>query len=409
MCGVPYGNVDVDRLLATLTLVETTPGGSRWACRRRASARWNRCSSPSIRCTGTSTGTTPCARRRACSSARCAGAVRAGEHHGRDARRGHRRRADGAADHAGRQRARGGHPLARLYKRALDLPASDVPGDAAAVDRATIPTCSSAWRTASRRRWAWRRASCCSIFPRVPRCSPWTCRSGPAAGRSSGSPTRAAPASSGLPRVADELYRSARRFRVFVVARRTGRSTRILDLLPCPPPRCRRRVDEQVVTGLRSTRHDDPSRLFSPTRPERSWRQWLPAAPWPKRTPDPDHRLQEQQLRVLRQVGGPPPGERFRARGPRRRGNGRHQGRAGRSHGRPLLPHGPRRQVPHRGPRARRRYPSPARREAEGRGPGRAGHADRHAGHGASRARQPSHSRWCRSSPAGKTTPYARH
>ena len=26
MCGVPYGNVDVDRMLATLTLVETAPG-----------------------------------------------------------------------------------------------------------------------------------------------------------------------------------------------------------------------------------------------------------------------------------------------------------------------------------------------------------------------------------------------
>ena len=37
MCGVPYGTVDVDRLLATLTLVETaTRAGTRWACRRRA-------------------------------------------------------------------------------------------------------------------------------------------------------------------------------------------------------------------------------------------------------------------------------------------------------------------------------------------------------------------------------------
>ena len=36
MCGVPYGTVDVDRLLATLTLVETAPDATRWACWRRA-------------------------------------------------------------------------------------------------------------------------------------------------------------------------------------------------------------------------------------------------------------------------------------------------------------------------------------------------------------------------------------
>ena len=58
-CGVPYGEVDVDRLLqgfAILTDPET--GASRWACMKRPSAPSSRCSSRSTRCSETFTGTT---------------------------------------------------------------------------------------------------------------------------------------------------------------------------------------------------------------------------------------------------------------------------------------------------------------------------------------------------------------
>jgi HD superfamily phosphohydrolase len=47
MCGVPYGVIDVDRLLTSLTLAPGDEG-----------QRWNRCCSPSTRCTATCTGIT---------------------------------------------------------------------------------------------------------------------------------------------------------------------------------------------------------------------------------------------------------------------------------------------------------------------------------------------------------------
>jgi hypothetical protein len=50
----------------------------------------------------------------------------------------------------------------------------------------------------------------------------------------------------GLPRVADELYRSARRLRVFVASAPARSLNGILDLLALPAPEVRRRVDEQA-------------------------------------------------------------------------------------------------------------------------------------------------------------------
>ena len=78
---------------------------------------------------------------------------------GRD-RRGHRRRADGAAHHPRRQALAAAIRARRLYKRAMDLPASDVPDGA---DRGSprIRTCWSGWRTPWRAKWASRRARCC--------------------------------------------------------------------------------------------------------------------------------------------------------------------------------------------------------------------------------------------------------
>ena len=46
----------------------------------------------------------------------------------------------------------------------------------------------------------------------------------------------------GLPRVADELYRTARRLRVFVAATPRGSLDGVLDLLTCPAPEVERRL-----------------------------------------------------------------------------------------------------------------------------------------------------------------------
>ena len=50
----------------------------------------------------------------------------------------------------------------------------------------------------------------------------------------------------GLPRVADELYRSARRLRVFVASAPPRPLHGILDLLALPASEVRRRVREQA-------------------------------------------------------------------------------------------------------------------------------------------------------------------
>jgi HD superfamily phosphohydrolase len=85
MCGVPYGEIDVDRLLHSLVVVEAPDGGAAEAgaaaggsgrgpadrpsaSSRRGSPRSSRCSLPSTRCTATCTGTTPSGARRRCTS-----------------------------------------------------------------------------------------------------------------------------------------------------------------------------------------------------------------------------------------------------------------------------------------------------------------------------------------------------
>jgi hypothetical protein len=50
----------------------------------------------------------------------------------------------------------------------------------------------------------------------------------------------------GLPRVADELYRSARRLRVFVRDMPSAPLRAVPDLLTCPAGELRRRLDEQA-------------------------------------------------------------------------------------------------------------------------------------------------------------------
>ena len=60
-CNVPYGGVDVTRLLGSLRVLETR-GSRGWASATRASARSTRCCTRGRRCSTTSTGTTPTAR-----------------------------------------------------------------------------------------------------------------------------------------------------------------------------------------------------------------------------------------------------------------------------------------------------------------------------------------------------------
>jgi hypothetical protein len=50
-----------------------------------------------------------------------------------------------------------------------------------------------------------------------------------------------------MPRVADELYRTARRLRVFGAATPSGPLDGLLDLLTCPAPEVERRLDGEAL------------------------------------------------------------------------------------------------------------------------------------------------------------------
>ena len=134
MCGVPYGEIDVDRLLNSLVLVdEPTDGPSRRGrAARRASPRSSRCCSRSTRCTGTCTGTTRCAARPRCTS---------GSSMRRSPPATSMRGALSTFDDEGllhRLGQRGTSPLLsalrerRLYKRVLECPAAELEDDALA-------------------------------------------------------------------------------------------------------------------------------------------------------------------------------------------------------------------------------------------------------------------------------------
>jgi hypothetical protein len=245
MCGVPYGTVDVDRLLATLTLVEVAPGRFEVGVLEKGvsalesllfakyqmyrNVYWHH----AVR-------SAPCMFKRAVRGAVARGTVTVAE-------------IAEATDDGLMERlvTRDGNALAiairarRLYKRALDLPASDVPSetepwvaddpdllerveDALALEVGLTP------------------GDVLLDFPA--RSSmlgvdlPLRTRSGAVerltdAGRAG---------QLGLPRVADELYRSARRLRVFVreVPRTPLRG--VPDLLTCPAAELRRRLDEET-------------------------------------------------------------------------------------------------------------------------------------------------------------------
>jgi HD superfamily phosphohydrolase len=244
MCGVPYGTVDVDRLLATLTLVETAPGRFEVGVLEKGvsalesllfakyqmyrNVYWHH----AVR-------SATCMFKRAVRGAVARGTVTVDEiAEATD---------DGLMD---RLVTRDGNVLAaairarRLYKRALDLPASDVPADTEPWV-ADDPDLLERVEDALAAEVGLAAGEVLLDFPA--RSSmlgvdlPLRTRSGAVerltdAGRAG---------QLGLPRVADELYRSARRLRVFVREAPPAPLRGVPELLTCPAGELRRRLDDR--------------------------------------------------------------------------------------------------------------------------------------------------------------------
>jgi uncharacterized protein len=243
MCGVPYGTVDVDRLLATLTLVETESGRYEVGVLEKGvsalesllfakyqmyrNVYWHH----AVR-------SATCMFKRAVRGAVSRGTLTMTAI------------AEATDDGLMEQLiARDGNALAaairarRLHKRALDLPASDVP-DAAEPWVAEDPALVERVEDALAREVGLLPGDLLLDFPA--RSSmlgvdlPLRTRGGSVerltdAGRAG---------QLGLPRVADELYRSARRLRVFVADAPRGSLRSVPDLLTCPAAELRARLDE---------------------------------------------------------------------------------------------------------------------------------------------------------------------
>ena len=242
MCGVPYGTVDVDRLLATLTLVETGTGHYEVGVLEKGvsalesllfakyqmyrNVYWHH----AVR-------SATCMFKRA-----VRGAVRRGSLSMEAI-------AEATDDGLMEQLiTRDGNALAaairarRLHKRALDLPASDVP-EPAEPWVAENPDLLERVEDALAREVGLAPGDVLLDFPA--RSSmlgvdlPLRTRGGPVerltdAGRAG---------QLGLPRVADELYRSARRLRVFVADTPRAPLHGVPDLLTCPATELRARLD----------------------------------------------------------------------------------------------------------------------------------------------------------------------
>ena len=245
MCGVPYGTVDVDRLLSTLTLVEAQPGRYEVGVQEKGisalesllfakyqmyrNVYWHH----AVR-------SATCMFKRAVRDAVRRGSVTA-EFIAETT--------DDALMELLISRDRNQLAAAirtrRLHKRALDLPASDVP---AGVQPwvGQDPELLELVEDAAARRVGLPAGGLLLDFPA--RSSmlgvnlPLRTRRGTIerltdAGRAG---------HLGLPRVADELYRSARRLRIFVSSQPSTSLDGILPLLTCPSGEVRRRLNEGV-------------------------------------------------------------------------------------------------------------------------------------------------------------------
>jgi uncharacterized protein len=244
MCGVPYGALDVDRLLSSLTLVETAGGLAVGVQEKGVSAvesllfakyqmyrnvYWHH----AVR-------SATCMFKRAVRGALARGSVTV--------------EWIAEATDDGLMEvliARDGNTLAsairarRLYKRALDLPASDVSSDVQAwvtddvdlLERVEDAIAAGVGLASG------------ELLIDFPARSSMLGVDLPLRTRTGGIErlTDAGRAGQlGLPRVADELYRSARRLRVFVAAPPTRPLNGLLDLLTLPAPEVERRLAGEV-------------------------------------------------------------------------------------------------------------------------------------------------------------------
>ena len=252
MCGVPYGTVDVDRLLATLTLVETGAGRYEVGVQEKGvsalesllfakyqmyrNVYWHH----AVR-------SATCMFKRAVRGAVARGSVTV------------EAIAEATDDGLMEQLiTRDGNALAtavrarRLHKRALDLSASDVPTetepwiseDADLLERVENALAMEVGLAPGELLLDFpARSSMLGVD------LPLRTRSGTVerltdAGRAG---------QLGLPRVADELYRSARRLRVFVAEKPRTPLRGVPSLLTIPAAELRRRLDEQSPLLERST------------------------------------------------------------------------------------------------------------------------------------------------------------
>jgi HD superfamily phosphohydrolase len=252
MCGVPYGTVDVDRLLATLTLVETSDGRYEVGVLEKGvsalesllfakyqmyrNVYWHH----AVR-------SATCMFKRAVRGAVARGSLTM------------EAIAEATDDGLMEQLiTRDGNALAaairerRLHKRAVDLPASDVP-EGAQSWVADDPDLVERVEDALAREVGLAPAGLLLDFPA--RSSmlgvdlPLRTRGGSVerltdAGRAG---------QLGLPRVADELYRSARRLRVFVADTPRGSLRGVPELLTCPATELGARLDRGESLLPRST------------------------------------------------------------------------------------------------------------------------------------------------------------
>jgi HD superfamily phosphohydrolase len=245
MCGVPYGTVDVDRLLSSLTLVETAGGRLEVGVQEKGvsalesllfakyqmyrNVYWHH----AVR-------SATCMFKRAVRAAVARGSVSVG--------------AIAEATDDGLMEvliAHDGSALAaavrarRLYKRAVDLPASDVPAeiqpwvteDPDLLERVEDALADRIGLDAG------------GLLIDFPARSSMLGVDLPLRTRGGGIERltdEGRAGQLGLPRVADELYRSARRLRVFVAAAPSRALAGLLDLLTCPATEVERRLAGEV-------------------------------------------------------------------------------------------------------------------------------------------------------------------
>ncbi|MBK9690246.1 MAG: HD domain-containing protein [Gemmatimonadetes bacterium] len=242
MCGVPYGAVDVDRLLASLTLIETAPGRLELGVQEKGisalesllfakyqmyrNVYWHH----AVR-------SATCMFKRAVRAAVAAGALAPDEV--ADATDDGLTERLSAVDRTGLARA---VPARRLYKRALDLPASEVPPEAEPWVRER-PDLLERVEDRLATELGLAPGELLLDFPSNPSMLavdlPLRTRTGTIE-RLTG---EGVAGQFGLPRVADALYRSARRLRVFTAAPLTCDLTPVRDLVALPPTAVQDQLD----------------------------------------------------------------------------------------------------------------------------------------------------------------------